>query len=100
MLLFKQYCLQFYGCEMWFSSAGSCLKQFGIGYHKAIKKILKLSYHESNHYACQEAQLLTFKHYINKCKIIASIRYLSRPCKFIETLGDYCLYNFERGIWG
>ena len=53
LFLFKQYCLQFYGSELWIGSGGAsgALKQFAIGYHKAIKKLLNLSYHESNHFA-------------------------------------------------
>ena len=53
LYLFKQCCLQFYGCEMWFANEQSLghLSQFAIGYHKGIKKLLGLSPHESNHYA-------------------------------------------------
>ena len=91
LFLFKQYCLQIYGSELWFSDccSASPLKHFEIGYHKAIKKILNLSYHESNHYACQEAQVLTFQHFINKSKIMNALRILKRPCNFISKLNDY-----------
>ena len=60
LYLFKQYCLQFYGSELWFGPFKSLqvMRQFEVGYHKAIKKLLGLSTHESNHYACQEASLL------------------------------------------
>ena len=80
-----------YGCELWFGGASSAhsLKQFAAGYHKAIKKILKLSYHESNHYACQEAQFFTFQHLVNKYKIMSAIRILTNPCNFIYKLMDY-----------
>ena len=88
LFLFKQYCIQFYGCDMWFYSNGSSssLKQFGIGYHKAIKKILGLSYHESNHYACQEASILIFEHLLNKIKINTIMRLFQAPCNFIAKL--------------
>lgn len=85
LYLFKQYCLQLYGAELWISdnkSAGN-LRQFAIGYHKAIKKILKVSTHESNHYVCQEAGLHTFEHFINKKKIFAGLRFMTNPCDFI-----------------
>ena len=86
LFLFKQYCLQLYGSEMWYNSSRSLstLRQFAIGYHKAIKKILGLSYHESNHYACQESNLLTFEHFLNKNRITAVLRMLTKPCAFIE----------------
>ena len=85
LFLFRQYCLQFYGCELWFqrSCSVNSLNQFAIGYHKAIKKILNISSHESNHYACQEAQLFTFQHFINKCKIMTAFRILSHPCNYV-----------------
>ena len=85
LFLFKQFCLQFYGSELWFTNdkALSMLKQFEVGYHKAIKKILSLSYHESNHYACQEATMFTFKHYLNKIKYISALRLFGAPCEFI-----------------
>ena len=50
---------------------------------------MNLSSHESNHYACQEAELLTFKHYINKIKIINAVRVVSKPCEFLKKLGSY-----------
>ena len=86
LYLFRQYCLQFYGSELWFSnyqSSGS-FKSLSIGYHKAIKKILGLSYHESNHFACQEAQLLTFENLFNKIHIFGTLRLLIKPCNFIR----------------
>ena len=52
--LFKHYCIQLYGSELWFG--GKCrkqeLKQFAVGYHKAIKKLIGVLTHESNHFAC------------------------------------------------
>ena len=84
LYLFKQYCLQWYGAELWLGDNKSAFKQFAIGYHKAIKKILKVSTHESNHYVCQEAGLYTFEHFVNKQKILTGLRYINRPCIFIE----------------
>ena len=86
LYFFKQYCLQLYSAELWIGSRYSinALKQFGIGYHKAIKKIMKLSSHESNHYACQEARLFTFNHLISKIQICAGLRFMETPCEFIS----------------
>ena len=91
LFLFKQFCLQLYGAELWFGDPGSksALRQFEIGYHKAIKKLIGLSYHESNHYACQQAQLLIFKHLLNKLKIQFMFRLYFSPCIFIEKLMKY-----------
>ena len=91
LFLFKQYCLQFYGGDLWFGRSKSrvVFKQFEVGYHKAIKKLLNLSSHESNHYACQQSNLLTFSHFINKIKISAALRFLLRPCAFIEKMRHF-----------
>ena len=75
--------------------AVSQLKQFGVGYHKAIKKLLNLSYHESNHYACQEASLLTFENLINKNIITSTYRISTKPCSFIGKAMDFlCTSSF------
>ena len=88
LFLFKQYCLQFYGSELWFGfhMSKQALRQFGVGYHKAVKKILSLSMHESNHFACQEAGVMTFNHLLNKLKIFAARRFILKPCDFIRNL--------------
>ena len=111
LYLFNAYCLQFYGGVMWIKCSGSkgVLRDFAIGYHKAIKKILHLSYHESNHYACQEASLYTFKHHVNKIKITAGLGIIQRPCSFIKKLNSYIqissvlfreIYSILQNIYG
>ena len=89
--LFKQYCLQIYGVDMWFGDmrCNTVLKQFEVRYHKAIKKILNFSTHESNHYSCQEAQLLTFENLVNKTKLMTAFRVFKFPCTFIEKISSY-----------
>ena len=85
VFLFKQYCLQLYGSEIWFGlrRPSQELRQFAVGYHKAIKKLLGLPMHESNHFACQEAGLLLFSHLINKLQISTFYRFMTKPCKII-----------------
>ena len=110
IFLFRQFCMQVYGCELWFSGhySTTLFKGFGVGYHKAIKKVLNLSYHESNHYACQEAQVFTFKHFMNKSKIIAALRMFTNPCSFILKILDFFIvssvflkdvYNILRDVY-
>ena len=89
LFLFRHYCLQFYGSELWFNhfKTSVILKQFAIAYHKAIKKILGLSTHESNHYACQQATLFTFRHLLNKIVIMAAVRLFNNsPCVFFSKI--------------
>ena len=91
VFLFKQYCLQLYGAELWFGCTKSLqpLRQFAVAYHKAVKKLLGLSSHESNHYACQEANLFIFDHLINKLKISCVHRIITKPCPFIDKNIDF-----------
>ena len=86
VFLFKHYCMQFYGSEVWFglNRPTQQLKYFAIGYHKAIKKLLGLSMRESNHFACQETKLLLFNHLMNKIKISAFYRFMMKPCLMVE----------------
>ena len=95
LFLFKQYCLQFYGCELWFgcSMPSQAIRQFEIGFHKAIKKLLCLSTNESNHYACQEANILMFGHFINKIKIRSALRFLTKPCSFIAKIRNFYIVS-------
>ena len=91
LFLFKQYCLQFYGMDLWFGcskSKQSC-QQFAIAYHKAIKKLLGLSTHESNHFACQEGNLFIFDHFLNKTKLSLAVRFLTKRCVFIDKILDF-----------
>ena len=92
-----------YGSELWLDSicTPSSIKQFSIGYHKAVKKMLNLSYHESNHFACQEASLLTFQHLLNKNKIMFASRILMKPCHFIQKNMNYFILSsfFLRNVY-
>ena len=70
--LFKSYCTSFYGAELWHDVRGcsQIIKQFGIGYHKALKRIYSMSSHVSNHEICNICDILMFKHYVNS-KVIS-----------------------------
>ena len=91
LFLFRQFCLQIYGAELWFgcSRSSSSLKQFAVGYHKAIKKLLGFSTHEGNHYSCEQAQLLIFRHLLFSVKVNFFMRLTKRPCSFVRKSLDY-----------
>ena len=87
--LFKSYCMQFYGSNLWINGSfkAGCFKSFEIGYHKAIKKMLNVPWGVSNHDACEALQLLTFKNFIhaNQIKFIFRIFNSSnKPNCFID----------------
>lgn len=95
--LFQSYCMSFYGSELWFCNK-KCyvpLKQFAIGFHKAIKKMMKLRYWESNHKACHLAGLMTFNHFINWQRIRFSYKIISNPCKYLRK----CLLNVSEDLF-
>ena len=50
LTLFNSFCLCFYGTELWFENFNckTIKKQFAIGYHKAVKKILQVPWREGN----------------------------------------------------
>lgn len=86
LFLFKTYCVHMYGANLWLNTAGcsQVIRQFQIGYHKAIKKIYNVSSRESNHLICNAAQIMMFNHYINYVKIRTFKKFLTNPCQFIE----------------
>jgi hypothetical protein len=71
LVLFNSYCMQFYGAELWYNSirCNAVARKFEVGFHKAIKKIIKCPNYVSNHFVCNHLNLLTFKHYVNWIKI-------------------------------
>ena len=86
--LFNTYCLQIYGSNLWFGNfrCKRQLDQFAVGYHKAIKKILKVPYGASNHDCCEILGLLTFKHFLNSARLKFILRILKIPCVFISKI--------------
>ena len=60
------------------------LHSFSVGYHKAIKKILGMSYREGNHFACYCAGLFTLENLLNKGRIGFLKRVFDRQCPHID----------------
>jgi hypothetical protein len=83
--LFKSYCSNFYGSQTWSHIKGCSkhIKQFEVGYHKAIKKILKVPFYYSNHYVCDFIDFFTFRHKINFDVIQTVHRLLNKPCTYV-----------------
>ena len=76
LFLLKQFCLQIYGAELRFGCirSSSVLKQFAVGYHKAIKKLLGFSTHEGNHHSCVIFNRSKFLHGTNEKKHYSFVR--------------------------
>ena len=94
--IFETNCLQFYGSTFWsnLNLSKGAYKQFEVGYHKAVKKILNIPYYESNHLACQSLGLLTFNHLIN-LHIIRFIKSIyNNKCKFLNK----CMFSINLQI--
>ena len=93
--LFNTYCLQFYGANLWFRNFGCSLSlhQLAVGYHKAIKKILKVPYGASNHDCCEIVNLLTFNHFLNFIRLKFIFRIFYRPCKFTFKINSFLKFK-------
>jgi len=81
--LFKMHAMCFYGVESWFCKLfKKDLNNISIPYHKAIKRICKRSYYDSNHECLEMANLPIFKHLVAK-RLISfafSICHTDSPC--------------------
>jgi hypothetical protein len=91
MVLFHAHCLQFYGSELWLEESfkKSNMKKFAIGFHKSLKKIVKLPYYVSNHFVCDLLGLFTFEHYLNWSKVRFCHQLLRHKNKLCKSLSNY-----------
>ena len=91
MKVFTSICKPVFGAGLWYDKMKvfMALKNMGVSYHSAIKKILGLPRFYSNHQACNLLCIFTFDHYLN-CRSLEVYRSLNRrssPC-----LLDFHLY--------
>ena len=95
--IFKSYCFQFYGCELWYGKfrSATALRQFAVGYHRSIKKVFNVPDRESNHLVCEIAGLLTFEHQVNWTKIRFIHRLFSDPPYFIKKNYHFMFLNSQ-----
>ena len=86
LYLFKTYCLQFYGDSLWFYNVNCnmAFKHFGIGYHKAVKKILGVPWREHNHIICRVAGILTFDKHLDVSLLRLAFKFFRNPPVFIS----------------
>ena len=77
--------MQFYGDKLWMNCENqSMFKNFGVGYHKALKKILGLPNYVRNHEVCNILGLVTFKHQIHFNKISFVHKLFNNPPEFLK----------------
>ena len=83
--------MQFYGVELWYNSLNctSTMKKFEVGFHKAIKKIVRWPNYVSNHYVCNLVNLFTFKHYIDWIKTRFVYKLIKSENILISLLNDF-----------
>ena len=93
LTLFNSFCLCFYGTELWFENFNckTIKKQFAIGYHKAVKKILQVPWRESNHAVCNALNLLVFDDLIN----LRSVKFCHKIFRFKPFYIFKCFYYFK-----
>ena len=95
LFLFNSYCTSFYGIELWHSKS-FCVTEYHnqeVIYHKSIKKMLKVSFRESNHAVCMETSLPIFRHFHNwrMISFYFNIARSNSPC--ILPLKNYLLHD-------
>ena len=84
--LFNSFCSSMYGCELWTrrKKCSLSLKEFGVSYHAALKKILSVPKFWSNHFVCMQLNTVTFNHLINfrMARFLHSLKKSSSSCLF------------------
>ena len=97
LLLFDSLCSDMYGIETWWSTQGAqtLLKPLAVSYHYALKKLIGLPKHASNHYACYLLDRLIFNHFhvYEMVKFYMWIRRSTSPC-----LAPYKYHMLNRSI--
>ena len=87
--------LQFYGAGLWLikNYKKNTLKQFSVGYHKAIKKTLNVPFYYGNHLVCKIVNLVTLEHQldIEKVRLIRGI--FIKPPDILKMNYEYFLMN-------
>ena len=58
-------------------------KHFGIGYHKAVKKIFGVPWRERNHVICRVAGILTFDKHLDVSLLRLAFNFFKSPPDFI-----------------
>ena len=93
-ILFSHLCTDLYGAELWWNIRGShtTLKQFGVSYHLALKRLLGFPKHASNHHVCHLLHQFTCEHMLrlNTLKFFRRLTNSQSPC-----LASYRLYFQE-----
>ena len=97
LFLFNKLCTSFYGAELWHSHHGSRTEfhNLEVTYHKALKRVLGVSYYEKNHIVCYYSNTLLFKNFMNTKMIsfLFHIRNSNSPC--ILPIKKFILYKSE-----
>ena len=82
--LFNSFCMNFYGLEIFMNKkhCSDLLRQLGVAYHYALKKLLGFPKYYSNHYTCYLLDDLVFTHFMNyrRCRFLFWLKDTISPC--------------------
>ena len=83
--------MQFYGPSLWLNTQKNkrLIKEFSIGYHKALKKILNVPYFYRNHLVCEFLGLVTLEHQLNIERIRFIYKIFQNPPIFLKKNYNY-----------
>ena len=92
--LFTSFTSSFYGIELWFQKIpNNQLNLISVAYHKAVKRMVGFNVWDSNHLACEIAQVYIFKHLLARRLICFWHRLFRSTSPCIYNLRYYWRYN-------
>ena len=87
--LFRAYCANMYGCELWnLSSVGKAFRELCVAYHSCIKQLVKVSRWTRNHDLCEELGLLPCPMLVASRQLLFHQRLLRTDNSIIRALID------------
>ena len=60
IILFKSFCIDLYGAELWNTNRSSSLKAIRVMYHDLVKRLVGIRRQMNNHLVCHDFSLFTF----------------------------------------
>lgn len=87
MKLFRSYCTNFYGCELWDTrSVRRSFRELCVAYHSCVKKLAKLPKSSRNHPLCHALKILPCNMLVASRQLSFYRRLLSSDNAIIQTL--------------
>ena len=87
MKLFRSYCTNFYGCELWDTSKEKkCFRELCVAYHSCVKKLVRVPKSFRNHPLCLAVDILPCPMLVASRQLLFYRRLLSSENSIIKVL--------------